>query len=107
MNPIDFRQQDFAAWPVAAMVQVLEPGNWSPVDPAVVASSLGLTATEGRVAAALAEGRAVRDIASAMGSQVNTVQFHVKQIHHKLGISSRGELIRLVLSLAGSSDFLH
>ena len=54
----------------------------------------------------LAEGRAVRDIAADAGCQVNTIQFHVKQIHNKLGISVRGELVRLVLSLAGSPDFL-
>ena len=105
VNPIDFRRQDFAAWPVAALVQVLEPGSWSPVDPAVVAAGLGLTATESQVAVALAEGKAVRDIAAALACQENTVRFHIKQIHHKLGVSRRGELIRLVLSLAGGGDF--
>lgn len=104
VNPIDFRTQDSAAWPVAALVQVLEPGHWSPVDPAVVAAGLCLTATESQVAVALAEGKAVREIASVMGCQENTVRFHTKQIHQKLGVSRRGELIRLVLSLAGGPD---
>ena len=106
VNPIDFRHQDFAAWPVAALVQVLEPGNWPPIDPDLVASSLGLTTTESLVAVALAEGTTVQAIASALGCQVNTVRFHVKQLHRKLGISRRGELVRLVLSLAGSADLL-
>ena len=106
VNPIDFQRQDFAGWPVAALVQVLEPGSWSPMDPATVAAGLGLTATESRVAVALAEGKAVRDIALELASKENTVRFHVKQIHHKLGISRRGELVRLVLSLAGGSGFL-
>ena len=102
VHPIDYRHQDFAAWPVAALVQVMEPGHWSPIDPALVASSLGLTATESLVAVALAEGRAIRDIASTIGCQENTVRYHVKQMHQKLAISRRGELIRLVLFLAGS-----
>jgi len=85
-------------------VQVLEPGHWPPVDPGVVAAGLRLTAAESQVAVALAEGKAVREIASVMGCQENTVRFHTKQIHQKLGISRRGELIRLVLSLAGGPD---
>ena len=93
--------------PVAALILMMEPGNLPDIDPDLVAATLDLTPTESRVAVKLAEGRTVRDIAAEAGCQVNTIQFHVKQIHNKLGISGRGELVRLVLSLAGSPDFLH
>ena len=92
--------------PVATLILITEPGNLPDVDPDLVAAALDLTRTETRVAVMLAEGRAVRDVATALDCQENTVRFHVKQIHHKLGISRRAELVRLVLSLAGSSDFL-
>ena len=46
VNPIHFHTHHVVAWPVAALVQVVEPGSLPPIDPEVVASGLGLTATE-------------------------------------------------------------
>ena len=92
--------------PVAALVLITEPGSLPGIDPDLVAASLDLTPAEARVAVMLSEGKAVRAIAAALDCQENTVRFHVKQMHHKLGISRRGELVRLVLSLAVSADFL-
>ena len=92
--------------PVAALILITEPGSLPGVDPELVAASLDLTPAEARVAVMLSEGKAVRAISKALDCQENTVRFHVKQMHHKLGISRRGELVRLVLSLAGAADFL-
>ena len=92
--------------PVAALILITEPGSLPGVDPELVAASLDLTPAEARVAVMLSEGKAVRAISKALDCQENTVRFHVKQMHHKLGISRRGELVRLVLSLAGGADFL-
>ena len=105
VNPITTEQWDIGGWPVAALVLIVEPGNLPGIDPDLVAAVYGLTPAESRVAVMLAEGSAVRDIAAAMGCQENTVRYHAKQMHHKLGISRRAELVRLVLSLAGSSEF--
>ena len=52
------------------------------------------------MAALLASGRTVRDIAAATGRQENTVYKHLKQMYRKLGISRQAELVRLVLSRA-------
>ena len=105
VTPITTEQLDIGGWVVAALVLIVEPGNLPGIDPDLVAAVYGLTPAESRVAVMLAEGSAVRDIAAAMGCQENTVRYHAKQMHHKLGISRRAELVRLVLSLAGSSEF--
>ena len=105
VSPTITGQRGVGSWHVAALVLIVEPGNLPGIGPDLVAAVFGLTSAESRVAVLLAEGRAVRDIAAAMGCQENTVRYHVKQMHHKLGISRRAELVRLVLSLAGSSDF--
>ncbi|MCY4514647.1 MAG: helix-turn-helix transcriptional regulator, partial [Candidatus Tectomicrobia bacterium] len=106
VNPVPSDHGADGIGPIAALVLISEPGSLPHIDPDLVAAALDLTPAESRVAVMLAEGRAVREIAAYAGCQVNTIQFHIKQIHHKLGISVRGELVRLVLSLAGSPDFL-
>ena len=106
VNPVPPDHGANGSGPVAALILIAEPGNLPDIDADLVAAALGLTPTESRVAIKLAEGTAVREIAAEAGCQVNTIRFHTKQIHHKLGISRRGELIRLVLSLAGGSDSL-
>ena len=64
-----------------------------------MASTLGLTPTESRIAAALASGSRVRDIAAATGSQETTIRWHIKRIFRKLGVDRQADLVRLVLSL--------
>ena len=106
VNPVPPDHGTNGSGPVAALILIAEPGNLPQIDPDLVAAALDLTPTESRVAVMLAEGRSVRDIAAEVGRQVNTIQFHTKQIHQKLGISSRAKLIRLVLSLAGTPQSL-
>lgn len=105
VNPVPHDYAAYGSGPVAALILIVEPGDLPDIDPDLVAAAFGLTPAESRVAVMVAEGRAVRDIAAEAGCQVNTIQFHIKQMHHKLGISGRGELVRLVLSLGGNSEF--
>ena len=86
------------------LVEIIEPENQPGIKPGLVAAVLGITSTESQVAVMLAEGRAVRDIAAALRCQENTVRYHVKQMHQKLGISRRAELVRLVMSSARGSE---
>ena len=58
----------------------------------------GLTETERRVAALIAQGRTNREIASAMFVTENTVQTHVRHVFRKLGLRSRTELAVQFLS---------
>jgi DNA-binding CsgD family transcriptional regulator len=65
---------------------------------AVRASGDGLTETERRIAALVAQGHTNREIASAMFVTENTVQTHVRHIFQKLGARSRTELTALLVS---------
>ena len=97
--PVSHRQNDFGIGRVAVLVLVVEPGRRTCLDAELVASALGLTATESEVAVALAAGKSVTDIANEKGQKVSTARFHVKRIHSKLGVTRQMDLIRLVLSL--------
>ena len=102
--PVGARHWAYGARQVAVLVLIVEPGRRARIDPAVVAAVLGLTPAESRVAAALAEGASVRDIAQATGRQANSVRFLLKQIYRKQGLSGQAALVRLVLSLTEFTD---
>ena len=104
--PIGDRLNSFGIGYVAALVLVVEPGRQAHLDVDLVASALGLTATESQVAVALAMGKSVTDIANEKGQKVSTVRFHVKRIHNKMGLSRQMDLIRLVLSLGDAPGYL-
>ena len=97
--PVSDHQNNFGIGPVAVLVLVVEPGERAHLDEELVASALGLTATESQVAVALAMGKSVTEIANEKGQKVSTARFHVKRIHNKLGLTRQMDLIRLVLSL--------
>ena len=54
--------------------------------------SSGLTASEERVAALVAEGKTNREVAAALYVSVRTVEGHLSRIYPKLGVRSRAEL---------------
>ena len=90
---------DFGVQRIAVLALVVEQEGAERIDPRAVASALGLTPAESRVAAALADGSRVRDIAAAMGIQESTVRWHVRRIFRKHGVNRQADLVRLVLSL--------
>ena len=100
VNPVGARQTAFAPRHVAATVLVIDPGSRPRVDANLVAATLRLTPSEGRIAASLAEGNSVRDIAVMNSRAENSVRWHIRQIHRKLGISRNTDLVRLVLSIS-------
>jgi len=65
-------------------------------------SADGLTETERRIAALIAQGHTNREVASAMFVTENTVQTHVRHIFQKLGIRSRTELAARLLPASQS-----
>ncbi|MDE2690939.1 MAG: helix-turn-helix transcriptional regulator [Acidobacteriota bacterium] len=85
---------------VAARVLLTEPHSVGPIDPAPIAVTYDLTETESRVAALLAEGAAVSEIAATTGRKESTVRWHVRNLHSKLGVHRQADLVRLVLSTA-------
>lgn len=63
-----------------------------------------LTAAELRVARAAAEGRSNAEVARSLHLSVNTVATHLKRSYAKLGISGRGQLAGVDLTLHGAAD---
>jgi len=74
------------------------------VDPRILVETYGLTPAECDVAAALAEGSTVGEIAVTTGRKESTVRWHVKNLHSKLGVHRQADVVRLVLlsATAGS-----
>ena len=98
VNPVVFHQLDFGARSVAALVLIVDPGSRLGIDADLVAETFRLTRSEGQVAAALAAGSTVREIANETFRAESSVRWLIKQIHAKLGISRQADLVRLVLS---------
>lgn len=102
VNPVGVHRVhrlEIGARNAAALVLIVDPGSSPNIDADLVAETFGLTRAESHVAAALAEGSTVREIAETTFRAESTVRWLVKQIHTKLGISRQADLVRLVLSM--------
>ena len=104
VNPVAGQEADYRAWPVAALVLVVDPADRADVDPALAAAALGLTRTESRVAVLLAQGMRTREIAATMDREESTIRTHVKHMFDKHGLSRQADLVRMVLALADIPD---
>ena len=100
VKPVGVPQPDYGARHVAALVLIVEPRRHPRLDPALVGTTLGLTPAESQVAVWLADGKSVRDMATATGLTEGAIYWHLKQIYQKLPISRQVDLVRLVLSIA-------
>ena len=99
VKPVPAARLDYGARRVAALVLLVEPGRPRRIDPTLVAATLGFTRAESEVAAWLAEGRSVRDIAVATGRKEVSVHWHLTRMYAKQGLSRQAELVQLVLSV--------
>ena len=104
VHPVRVSQVSFGALDVAALVLMTDVASRPRADAGRVAEVLGLTPAESRVAVLLAKGKTVRDIAVASDRRESTIRTHVKQVHRKLGVSRRADLVRLVLSAGALTD---
>ena len=99
VSPVGGRLTDFRKRPVTALVLVVDPAREPRIDADAVASALELTPSEGSIAAMLATGRTLREIAAATGRKEGTVRWHLKQIFAKHGVSRQADVVRLVWSM--------
>ena len=99
VKPVSVPQADHEARHVAALMLIAEPGRHRRIAPDLVATSLELTRAESRVAAWLAEGKSVREMAAATGNTEGAIYWHLKRIYRKHSLSGQADLVRLVLSL--------
>jgi DNA-binding CsgD family transcriptional regulator len=58
----------------------------------------GLTPTERRVAELVSQGKSNREVADALFISVKTVEANLSRVFHKLGVRSRAELIRRLVT---------
>ena len=100
VKPVRAPQPDYAARHVAALVLIVDPGRPRFVDPNLLAGALGLTPGEAQIAAGLAVGQSVGEMAEATGCTNDAIRWHLKQIYQKQGVSRQVDLVRLVLSVA-------
>ena len=100
VTPVADPEADSRLQRAAALVLIVDARRKAFVDPHLVAAILGLTPAESEVAVSLAEGRDVREIATATGRKESVIRWHLKQIFDKLGIARQAEVAQLVLSLA-------
>lgn len=70
------------------------------VDDTLLRQAYGLTPAEGRVANELLKVATTREVAQALGCSVNTVRTQVKQVYAKLGVASRAEFVRFMMTLS-------
>ena len=96
--PVGDRAADFGGHRVAALVLVVDPARRPRIDAQRVAATLGLTPSEGRMSALLAQGLKVREIAAATGWAENYVRWTIQQVYKKLGASGQVDLVRQVLA---------
>lgn len=99
ITPLAVHSMDFGIPRISALVLIVDPAANLSVDPDLLATALGLTRAESRVAASLVEGQTVRDMAVASGRAESSVRWLIKQIHAKLGISRQADLVRMVCSI--------
>ncbi len=99
VSPVGDGQRDFGVGRVAALVLVVDPARRPRIDARRVAVTLGLTPSEGQMAALLAEGLNVREIAAAAGWSEDYVRWLTKQAYRKLDVSGQVELVRHVLAV--------
>ena len=98
VSPVGAGAVDFGGRRVAALVLVVDPSRRPRTDATRVAKSLGLTPSEGRMAALLAEGLKASQIAEAAGWSENYVRWLIQQACRKRGVSRQVDLVRHVLT---------
>ena len=96
--PVGEAAADYGGRRVATLVLVVDPARRPRIDAARVAVTLGLTPSEGRMAALMAEGLKVSEIAAAQGWSENYVRWLVQQTYRKLDVSGQVALVRQVLA---------
>ena len=84
---------------VRSRADLRAPGSRRRIDLGLVATTLGLTPMESRIAVGLAEGKSVREMAEATGRTPGAITWHLKQIYRRQSIAGQVDLVRLVLSL--------
>jgi len=98
IHPVEPGQADFGGRRVAALALVVDPESRPRIDATRLALLLGLSSSEARVSALLAEGRPVREIAATTGYKESYVRWLLKQVYGKQGVRGQIALVQRVLT---------
>jgi DNA-binding HTH domain-containing proteins len=85
-------------FPISAYLVVCDPETPRPVQPDGLRSLFGLTPTEARLAAELANGASLEHAAERLGITVGTARVHLKHIFSKTETNRQSELIHFLLN---------
>lgn len=83
----------FGAQPML-LATLFDPQQVPSFDPYALSSLLDLTPAQARVAAGLAQGRTVDEMAAAGGTRVSTVRSHLASVLQRTGASRSDDLVR-------------
>jgi DNA-binding CsgD family transcriptional regulator len=88
-----------AAWSIDGMAAILltDPDRAPVVSREILPRLYGLTAAQSELAALLAEGRSLSEIADALAFTINTVRDRTKQVFARTGVRRQSELVALLL----------
>ena len=75
--------------------------QWTALDAGVIRKLYGLTPTEARVAAALADGLDLKQVAARFGMKVTTARAHLAALFEKTGTRRQAGLVRLLVGGLG------
>lgn len=78
------------------LATLFDPAHVNPLDTFALANIFGLTPTEAKVAARMADGQTAAQIGQAHGTTINTVRSQVRQVITKLGASRATDVVRLL-----------
>lgn len=87
----------FGVSKTAIFALIIDPGTPVEPDPAALVELFQLTPTEARVAAKLAIGHTLVDIAKNLGISIETVRTHLRRTMGKTATNRQGSLISLIL----------
>ncbi|WP_156839603.1 helix-turn-helix transcriptional regulator [Novosphingobium aquimarinum] len=80
----------------AAVLFLTDPTDTPPIAAEALRDLLGLTPGEAEVAARLADGLSLAEVADRLGISPNTVRAHLRSIFGKTGVKRQSQLIQLV-----------
>lgn len=94
-------QREMGAFGLRPIVMLLfyHPDSAPAIDASLLYAVFGLTPAESRIATMLAEGLSLKEIATAQGTQHDTVRKQLRSIYQKTSTNRQPELIRLLLHL--------
>jgi DNA-binding NarL/FixJ family response regulator len=95
------RQDDGSTDGPVVCLYLFAEDDESAVDPYLLRRMFGLTASESRLAAALALGLTLEAAADSEGWTHSSAKTYLKNVFSKLGVSRQADLVRLILRNAG------